>query len=172
MDNLRDQEIAIAGIVTDVQHRVSKKGSPFGTITIEDYEGTIKLSLFSETYMKFKHLLVFDAVIYVKGKNSKSWKDDGEYEFRVNEIRLLDEIRNEKVKGICINLPVDQITEKFMSELNYVCNQYEGNQLLAVNILDLNEKIKLTLHAQSKKINADSLFINALERMGVDYYVF
>jgi hypothetical protein len=36
----------------------------------------------------------------------------------------------------------------------------------------LNEKIKLTLHAQSKKIKADSLFINALESMGVDYYVF
>jgi DNA polymerase-3 subunit alpha len=171
MENLKDQELSIAGIITDVQHRISKKGSPFGSFTIEDYEGTIKLSLFSENYMKYKHLLVMDAVIYIKGKYAKGWKDDSDYEFRVNEIRLLDEIRNEKVKGICVNIPISQITENLLSELNHICEQYEGNQLLAVNILDLNEKIKLTLHSQSKKINADSLFINALERMGVDYYV-
>jgi DNA polymerase-3 subunit alpha len=68
IEEYRDQELALVGIVTDVQHRMSKKGSPFGTFSIEDYESTYQVSLFNENYMRFKHLLVLDAVVYVKGK--------------------------------------------------------------------------------------------------------
>jgi DNA polymerase-3 subunit alpha len=171
LEEHRDQEVAIVGIVTDMQHRMSKKGSPFGNFTIEDYDGSYQVALFGENYMRFKHLLVADAVLYVKGKYSPKWSDNNSYELRVNEIRLLDEVRSEKIKGIVINLPIQTITEQFINELDNVCLNHGGDQTLTVNILDVNEKIKLSLMAFNRKINADSLLVNALEKMGVDYKV-
>jgi DNA polymerase-3 subunit alpha len=90
---------------------------------------------------------------------------------RINEIRLLDEVRNEKIKGITINIPVQNITEKLMSELDNICQNHGGDQTLSVNILDVSEKIKLHLISLNRKINADSLFVGSLERMGIDYKV-
>ena len=89
----------------------------------------------------------------------------------MTEIRLLDEVRNEKVKGIVINLPIQILTEHFINELDNVCQRHGGDQILSVNILDVNEKIKLNLVSITRKIHADSLFVNALERMGIDYKV-
>jgi DNA polymerase-3 subunit alpha len=169
LEEYRDQELALVGIVTDVQHRMSKKGSPFGSFSIEDYESTYQVSLFGENYMRFKHLLVLDAVVYVKGKYSPKWSDPNSYEMRINEIRLLDEVRNEKIKGITINVPVQSVTEKFIVELDDICQKHGGDQTLSVNILDVSEKIKLHLISFNRKINADSLFVASLERMGIDY---
>lgn len=171
MDEYKDRELAIVGILTEVQHRTNKKGNPFGLIVIEDYESTYKLFLFGESYMKFKHLLELDSVLYLKGKNAQSWKNDGSYEFRVNEIRLLADVSTEKIKGVVINLPIQALDEKFMKELEAVCYKFPGDQQLSFNVLDVSEKIKLNLVSFARKINADSLFINALERMGLDYRV-
>jgi DNA polymerase-3 subunit alpha len=119
--------------------------------------------------MRFKHLLVLDAVVYVKGKYAPKWSDPNSYEMRINEIRLLDEVRNEKIKGITINLPVQNINEKLIADLDEVCLKHGGDQTLSINILDVSEKIKLHLISFNRKINADSLFVGSLERMGIDY---
>jgi DNA polymerase-3 subunit alpha len=171
IEEYRDQELALVGIVTDVQHRMSKKGSPFGSFSIEDYESSYQVSLFGENYMRFKHLLVLDAVVYVKGKYAPKWSDPNSYEMRINEIRLLDEVRNEKIKGITINLPVQNITEKLIAELDDICQKHGGDQTLSVNILDVSEKIKLHLISFNRKINADSLLVSSLQKMGLDYKV-
>ena len=171
MDEYKDREFAIVGILTDVQHRTNKKGNPFGVINIEDYESNFKLFLFGETYMKFRHLLELDAVLYLKGKNSPSWKNDGSYEFRVNEIRLLADVSTEKIKGVVINIPIQLLDDRLMDELEDVCKKFPGDQQLSINLLDVPEKIKLNLISHARKINADSLFINALERMGLDHRV-
>lgn len=171
LDEFKDQEVALVGIVTEVQHRTSKKGSPFGVFSIEDYESAYSISLFGDNYMRSRHLLVPDTVLYVKGKYSPKWSDANSYELRVNEIRLLDEVRNEKIKGVSINLPIQMITEQFINELDDMCMKFGGDQVLSVNVLDINDKIKLTLNAFNRKINADSLFVAALEKMGIDYKV-
>ena len=169
MEEFKDMELAIVGVLIDAQHRISKKGSPFGTFTIEDYESTFQASLFGENYMKFKHLLVNDSVLYVKGKYQKKWGDSNDFEFRVSDIRLLDDVRNEKVKGIMLNIPIQMINENIINELHHVCSRHEGDQLLSINILDIEEKIKLNLVSYNRKVNADSIFIGALEKMGIDY---
>ena len=39
LNALKNREIAMAGILTEVNHRISKTGKPFGSFTIEDYTG-------------------------------------------------------------------------------------------------------------------------------------
>src|SRR5207253_1783509 len=51
LKTLEGKEVIVAGIVTDVQHRTSKTGKPFGIFTLEDYMGSFEFILFGEDYV-------------------------------------------------------------------------------------------------------------------------
>jgi len=57
IDKYKDQQITFAGMITESSQKISKNGDPFGTFTIEDFSGNINLVLFSEMYLKKKHML-------------------------------------------------------------------------------------------------------------------
>jgi DNA polymerase-3 subunit alpha len=170
LDEFRNQEVAIAGIVISINHRVSKKGSLFGFVGVEDYEGTtMEFGLFGDSYLKHRHLLEIDTVIYIKGKNQQSWRDETQYELRINEIQLLDEIGNSKIRGIAINLPIQLLTTVLIDQLDEVCGKHKGEQQFSVNLLDLDKKVMLQLDSKNKRINADSMFTNELDKLGLKY---
>lgn len=170
LDEFKGQEVAIAGIVTSVNHRVSQKGSLFGFVSIEDYEGTaFEFGMFGDNYLKHRHLLEMDTVIYVKGKYQQSWRDPSQFELRINEIQLLDEVGSEKIKGIAINLPIQQLTPQLIDQLEQICDKYKGEQQFSVNLLDVTNKIILQLDSNNKRINADSLFINELDKLEIKH---
>jgi DNA polymerase-3 subunit alpha len=160
------------GILTDAQHKISKKGASFGSFVMEDYQNQIQLSLFGETYLKFRHLLTPDAVLYVKGKNAPSWRNPHEFEFRIQEIRLLDDVRNEKIKGIVLNIPIEKVTPNLIRILDDVCNRFRGDQQLKINLLLVEEKLQLLLTSFAKNVLVDSLFVAAIENMGIDYKMY
>ena len=170
LDKFRNQDVAIAGIIISVKHRVGKKGDLFGFIAIEDYEGTVmEFGLFGDSYLKHRHLLEPDTVIYVKGKYQQSWRDETQYELRISEIQLLNEIGNAKIKGIAVNLPIQALTPQMIDNLDQICKKYKGEQQFSVNLLDVSNKLVLQLDSQNKRINADSLFIQELDKLGLTY---
>jgi DNA polymerase-3 subunit alpha len=170
LDEFKDQEVAIGAIVVSANHRVSKKGSQFAFVTVEDHEGkTMDLGIFANNYLLYSHLLVNDQVLYIKGKYQKSWRDETQYELRITEISLLEEIGNQKIKGIAINLPIQMLTPQLIDQLDKICEKYKGEQSFSVNLLDVKNKIKLELDSNNRRINADSLFINELEMLNLKY---
>ena len=50
--------LSFAGIISDVQHRVSKAGKGWALFTIEDYGDSNEFRIFGEEYLKMKHFLV------------------------------------------------------------------------------------------------------------------
>jgi DNA polymerase-3 subunit alpha len=170
LDEFKGQEVAVAGIVTSINHRVGKKGNLFGYTGLEDYEGTLmEFGLFGDTYLKYRHLLEVDTVLYVKGKYQQSWRDDTVFELRINEIQLLDEVGNKKIKGIAVSIPIQLLTHQLIDNLDQVCQKHQGEQQFSVNILDVSQKIVLQLDSKNKRINADSLFIASIEQLGLSY---
>ena len=48
LDKHTGRELRFGGIVSSVQHRVSKKGNPFGQFTMEDFNDNYQFYLFSQ----------------------------------------------------------------------------------------------------------------------------
>ena len=61
-----NKEISFGGVVTDVQHRVSKQGKGWGTFIIEDYMNSHEFRIFGEEYLKFKHFLMHNNFVFVR----------------------------------------------------------------------------------------------------------
>src|SRR5690554_1669455 len=53
-----NRELVFGGVVTDVQHRVSKNGKGWAAFTVEDYSDAFEFRIFGEDYLKFRHLLI------------------------------------------------------------------------------------------------------------------
>jgi len=51
-----------------VQRKVTRQGSTWAAVTLEDLEGAIEVLIFPATYQACMHLVVDDAVVAVKGR--------------------------------------------------------------------------------------------------------
>jgi DNA polymerase-3 subunit alpha len=66
----------VGGLVTAVQRKTTKKGSPWAIVTLEDLEGSVDVMVFPQVYAAISTLLIDDSVIIVKAKVDHS-DDDG-----------------------------------------------------------------------------------------------
>ncbi|HYN75536.1 MAG TPA: DNA polymerase III subunit alpha [Candidatus Limnocylindria bacterium] len=63
--------VTIAGLVSGLQRKMTKKGNPWAIATIEDLEGAIDVMFFPQTYTLVATQLVEDAVVVVRGRLDK-----------------------------------------------------------------------------------------------------
>ncbi|TCC30392.1 DNA polymerase III subunit alpha [Kribbella sindirgiensis] len=66
--------VTVGGIISGLQRRVTKKGDPWATATIEDLAGSVECLFFPATYQLVSGRLQQDAVVFVKGRLDK--RDD------------------------------------------------------------------------------------------------
>ena len=73
-------------IVTRAEHRVSKNGKPFGSMSLEDHHGSHDFMLFGEDYLKFKHYLVPGTLLFVKARRYRAHLETatGQLELKVS----------------------------------------------------------------------------------------
>ena len=77
MDEGRESSIVtVGGMVTSVQRKTTKKGSPWAIVTLEDLDGSVDIMVFPQAYTSVSTLLVDDAVIIVKARVDQT-DDDG-----------------------------------------------------------------------------------------------
>jgi DNA polymerase-3 subunit alpha len=62
------QVVTLGGILSGVQRKVTRQGSPWAAATLEDLEGAIEVLFFPATYQACMHLVVDDAIVVVKGR--------------------------------------------------------------------------------------------------------
>ena len=159
--------LALAGLVTAANHRVSQKGTGYGRFTVQDYNGSLEFSLFREDYQRFKDILEVGQAVYLEGSYHQG--RSGEYEFFVKDVRLLDSIGVELTKSITLFMPVSGIDEPTLEDLDLLCLQHKGKHLLKFMVLDPAEELSLSFVSSGRRVNADSHFIQAVEQLGVKY---
>lgn len=171
LEKFKGKEVSIAGIVTAMNHRTNQKGGGFGIATIEDYEGSLELAFFSDNYLKFKEYLNPDTVVHIKGKYLEHFRDKGKYELRVNEMRLLDGMGQEKIRQITLNIQIEQLDKNLIEQLDQLCQRHVGKQTLAVRLQSSRQNIALQYIAFRRQVQIDSLFVRELQRLGIDAQV-
>jgi DNA polymerase-3 subunit alpha len=68
--------VTVAGLITNVQHRVAKNsGNQYGMIQVEDFGGEITVMFMGKAYIEFSPALIGDSIVVVRGR--VSMRDDG-----------------------------------------------------------------------------------------------
>jgi len=161
ISQLEGKELSFAGIISDVQHRVSKNGKPWGLFTFEDYSDAYEFRLFNEDYLKFRHFLIPNTFLYLKTVMRRAWQN-GDVRVQITTIQQLQDVLANMAKKITLNLPIESINETSVKQFDDVFKKYQGNQHLNFMILDREEKLKLNMPSRSAKINITKELLDEL----------
>lgn len=160
--------LSFAGIVTDVQHRVSKAGKGWATFIIEDYNDSHEFRIFGEEYMKYRHFLMPSSFLFVKTVVKPGWtnKDGvtGEPRMQFIDFKLLHDIMDEMCKKITIQLPLHEVTEDKVKDLQHLFVTNSGKQQVIFTVWDGAEKIELNITSRNTKVNITNELLSTLDK--------
>ena len=162
-----DRNLKLAGLVTEAFHGTNQKGLGYGRFVIQDFNGALEFRLYRDDYLKYRELLHSGQVVYIEGKYTNGYNDN--LYFKVNNIRLLDSVGKALTKSITLQLGLHQINDKMITHINAIIDQRKGSHNLSMEIIDLDDELDIQLVSPSRKVNADSGFIQDLESIGIRY---
>jgi DNA polymerase-3 subunit alpha len=166
LESLRNRsDIKLAGSVQSFAHRTTKNGKPFGTLTLDDYAGSFTFFLFGEDYVKFKEYFMSGWFVFLSGKvEPKRWAEN-ELEFKISSIMLLSEVRGKMVKGIRVNINLDDLSYDLMEKLEAITSKYKGEAKLYFDVIDRKENIALELFSKKFSIDPSAEMIKELRQI-------
>ncbi|MDX2001129.1 MAG: DNA polymerase III subunit alpha [Chitinophagales bacterium] len=168
IEQYKNRDISVAGIVVRAVHKTSQKGDGFAFFTIEDYNGTLEMSAFKEKYAKWKHLLQEGYYVYVKGryKYNEFYKKD---EFEVANIELLAEVKDRLTKRLSIKIDLHRLNASLIDQLHAHLQERPGPAALDISVIDPEEKTEVRLQADKLKVSVDNDLVRFIKNAGWRY---
>jgi DNA polymerase-3 subunit alpha len=144
----------IGGIVSAVQHRVTKNGKPFGQFTLEDFNDNHTFFLFSQDYLNFKPMLEPGWFLYITGSVQNRFKSE-ELEFKITNIEHLSEIREKMTKGIELEMYLKDVNETMIREIERLATANPGKCAMKLSVLGAYEDRVIKLDTISRKYSIE-----------------
>lgn len=139
------KSMRVAGLVIDVQHRVTKTGKNFGSFVIEDFTGKTEFVLWSEDYIKFQNYLEKGQNILLTGFFRNRFNQPNNFEFKINIMSLLETVKQNLTRSIEISMHPASVTPDFVSFVDKNVRSNPGKATLKFNIFEPKDNLKITL---------------------------
>jgi DNA polymerase-3 subunit alpha len=158
------RDFSVGAMIGKVQHKITKTGKPFGSFSIEDYNGSLQLQLFGESYLRFKHLLNNGEFIHLSGDMSKRFPDSEELFPRVKEMKLLSEVLDHFAKTITLSVRTRQLDADgtLADTLLKAIKACPGNSKLRIYVHDDEESLAF---AAPKRFVSPSQFLRKINEI-------
>ena len=165
IQNKKGVTVHIAGIVTNSVDMTTKAGKAFGKYSIEDQTGSYDFPLFSETYLKFKHLFVLGTPLMITGIVQEPYynRDLPDDKKRPNELKILDVTLLETVfdkskREAKFCLDINKLTSENVKAVIDIFKENPGNQPYSMMLVDKKHNMTCSTHPEKGKINAEAVF--------------
>ncbi|MGQ4535245.1 DNA polymerase III subunit alpha [Dermabacteraceae bacterium P13264] len=116
-------QIKVAGLITGIQRKTTKKGDPWAIVTVEDLEGSLDCLLFPSTYQTVGAMLAEDLVVTMSGRIDLG---KGTPELRAMEVTILDVSESASDAPLVISLAANRCTPGLAQELRDVLHVHPG----------------------------------------------
>jgi len=168
-DQYRDKDVTVGGIATKVQHAVSKNNKPYGRLTLQDYLDSYEFIMFGKDYQEFRKFFYQDYPLLIRGRIQPRFNDQNRYEFKVKQIHMLSDVKEDMVRTITLKVPLPEINEQLISALDEHTRQ-KGKVIMRFQIFDPTEHISLEMFSRSKRIAVTDELIKFLDEHSAIQY--
>lgn len=172
LESYLNREISFGGIISDVQHRISKNGKGWALFTIEDYTDSYEFRIFGEEYLRFRHFLIINSFAYIKAYIKEGWTNretgkKGDPRLQFNTIMMLQDVMESFAKKLTIHLKVKELKEEKIDSLKSLVNIHNGKHPLSFVLHETDSKIKLTMPSRKLKVQISNELLTELENQDV-----
>ncbi|MFT6929731.1 MAG: DNA polymerase-3 subunit alpha, partial [Sediminicola sp.] len=168
METFVGRELALAGVISDVQHRVSKNGKGWASFILEDYTDTYEFRIFGEEYLKYRHFLIINSFAYFKLFVKEGWTNrdtgkKGEPRLQYNTVMMLQDVMEAYARKLTIKLDIGQLKEQQIYELKDTLVSHQGSHPLSFVVYEMEEEIKVNLTCRKQKVQISTELLLELE---------
>jgi len=151
-------DIRVGGLVSNVQHKMTKNGKPFGTFVLEDYKESYEFALFGEDYMKFRYLLVDGYFLHIKGIIEEKFRQKDNWDMKILNMSPLSEMRDKLTKSLTVCVDLQSLNDTLLSNIQQALDvnieKYPvKNCSLRFLVKDREDTIVLEAISKSLKVN-------------------
>ena len=116
-------EIRMAGVITDLQIKKTKKDERMAVFQLDDAVGRIEVVVYPDPYKRFYGAFQEGALVWVKGRHQM----DGEsHKLYLSQVMLLDEAAQKLAKKFVVRLPARDLEDAFLDEVYEVMDRFPG----------------------------------------------
>lgn len=170
--NTREEKpgiVTIGGLVTKVSTKVSRKGSEFTIVEIEDFSGKGELRLFGRNHQNYKDRFHENDAVYVTLSYRPSRYSPDRMDMNIEQIESLDEVKGKVANQVTIYLPMDYHDTDFFEKLSRHQDDTRKGDLY-LELIDMESKQTIKIHSR-KRISVDMNLMDILENYGINYNV-
>ncbi|GAA4463264.1 DNA polymerase III subunit alpha [Nibrella saemangeumensis] len=160
----KSPEIKVGGIVTSVINKIARNGNPFLIFKLEDYNGSLEMTLFGEDFVRMGQYIEVGRFLHVTGKTQNRWNSDN-LEFKPTNIRLLSEMRDKFCKELRVSLELPYLNEQVVARMGELTKAYPGNCTLILTVADPDERVEVSLLSRTVKVRPANELVRALEQI-------
>ncbi len=168
LNDLLNKDLTIGGIVTDVQHRISKNGKGWAAFTIEDYSEGHEFRMFGEDYLKFKHFLIPNSFLHIKMSVRPGWRE-GDVRIQFNAIQMLQDVLETLAHKLTLQLDIVELNEEKIESIENLVKSHKGKDHLNFLIYDMEEQLKLHMPSRTSKIEISQELLSELDELKLSY---
>ncbi len=143
-DGPKDGMITIAGMITTVTRKTTKRGDVWAVISVEDLEASVEVLLFPKAYDLVSTVLATDVVVRVKGKVRVD--DDGTA--LIGSELTLPEVTDGPSGPVVISLPAVRCTPPVVEQLRSVLQAHPGMTEVRLRLLASEKTTLMRLDQQ------------------------
>lgn len=146
------EELTFGGIVTKVAQRFSRQGSPFGIVTIEDFNGSGEIALFGEEWGKWNGKLTEGCSVFVKAKYVKRFPTSQYFSLVIQNVEYLQTVKEQRIERFTINVNSKSLDESIVNDILSMVSDNPGHTDLYFNIHDEESHSNVLLHSRNNRI--------------------
>ena len=150
----QDGFVTIGGLITSISRKVSRTGSSWAIVTVEDLEGSLEVLFFAKTYTQYALTLVEDCIVTIRGRVDHR---DEQVRFSAVEMTSLD-VSSGPVGPLMISLPISQCTPPIVERVKEILRSHPGKREVHLQIEDSGKSTTMKIDAlvtSSPSLSAD-----------------
>ena len=169
---LQNHDLILGGIVTAVKEGMTKKGSPYGRVKMEDFSGAAEFVFFGDDWVGKKNYFAEGMFLYLVGKcQPRKWQPD-EWEVKINGVKLLSDVKDDDIQKITISVPLSFITNEFVLEFSELIRNNPGKVDISFVICDDDGQNRVSMQSRTMKVSLKKdIVIYIKNRPQLDYKI-
>ncbi|MCI1222545.1 MAG: DNA polymerase III subunit alpha [Bifidobacterium subtile] len=150
------QQVTLAGLITSVDRRVSRKGNPWAIVTIEDMESSIQCMFFGKVYEAASQDLAVDEIVQIRGQVEV--RDESTPSIRATELQV-PTLEAADERPVMITLPTVALDRSRIGQLGQVLHDHPGYCEVKLAVLDERGNARVLTFGDRFRVKRDtSLF--------------
>jgi DNA polymerase-3 subunit alpha len=162
---LEGKECKLGGIVSGVEHKLTKTGRPFGRMTLEDYSGNFTFILFGDDYLKFKAHMMPGLFLFIEGTVARNTWGEQNLEFKIRNVDLLNELGVKRTRGLQIRVGTNAISPELITQIENLCKEYSGTCPIYLKVKDDRENVSVELLSRKFRVQPVNDMVSKMKRI-------